>query len=107
MIALCKEQHLPEPEFIEKKEGIGEFTVIFRKDIFNEENLRKLGLNERQIKAVLYAKKNRKITNKEYQELTKVSKAMATIDLRELVKYGIFEKKGVTGKGTEYLLGNG
>ncbi len=29
---------------------------------------------------------------------------MATIDLRGLVNLKIFEKKGVTGKGTEYVL---
>lgn len=60
MIDLCKEQNLPEPESVERKEGIGEFVVVFHKDIFNEEELRKRGLNERQIKAVRYRKEKRK-----------------------------------------------
>ncbi|WP_461834349.1 ATP-binding protein, partial [Desulfothermus sp.] len=42
---------LPEPEF---KEELGGFSVYFRKDKYTEEYLRKLGLNERQIKAVMY-----------------------------------------------------
>lgn len=34
-------------------------------DVYNEAYLRKTGLNERQIKAVFYMKKNGRITNKE------------------------------------------
>ena len=97
----CKKAGLPEPEF---KEEYGGFAVYFYKDIYTEENLRKIGLNERQIKAVIYVKEKGKITNREYQELAKVSKPMATIDLKELVTSGIFEKKGITGRGTEYFL---
>ncbi len=41
---------------------------MFMKDIYTEEYLRNLGLHERQIKAVVYAKKNGRITNKEYQK---------------------------------------
>jgi len=29
---------------------------------------------------------------------------MATIDLRGLVEKGVFEKAGITGRGTEYTL---
>lgn len=97
----CKKAGLPEPEF---KDEYGGFAVYFYKDIYTEENLRKIGLNERQIKAVMYVKEKGKITNREYQELAKVSKPMATIDLKELVTAGIFEKKGITGRGTEYFL---
>jgi len=61
-------------------------------------------LNERQIKAVLYVKERGRIGNKEYQELFGVSEATATRDLKELVKRGVFEKIGVTGKGTYYKL---
>jgi len=35
----------------------------------HEPTLRKLGLNERQIKAVVYVKQKGKITNKEYQQI--------------------------------------
>ena len=58
----------------------------FRKNIYTEEYLRKLGLNGRQINAVAYVKEKGKITNKEYQELTNISRQTATIDLSEMVK---------------------
>jgi ATP-dependent DNA helicase RecG len=104
MINLCKEQNLPEPEFVERKEGIGEFAVLFYKDIFNEEELRKRGLNERQIKAVKYVKEKGKITNREYQEISKISERTATRDLLDLVVKKIFVQVGSTGKGTNYIL---
>ena len=52
----------------------------------------------------MYVKKNGKITNKEYQELNKVSKPTATRDLESLVKKFFLEKIGITGKGTFYRL---
>ena len=96
----CEKAGIPEPKF-EEHQG---FRVIFRKDIYTEEYLQKIGLNERQIKAVIYVKAKEKITNKEYQQLTNVSKPMATIDLKALVEKRIFIKLGVTGRGTEYVL---
>ncbi len=51
-----------------------------------------------------YLKKNREITNDEYQELTKVSDAQATRDLDELEKQGIVEQIGDTGKYVKYRL---
>ncbi|HOO18856.1 MAG TPA: ATP-binding protein [Paludibacteraceae bacterium] len=86
MIDLCKKQNLPEPEFVERKEGLGEFTVVFHKDIFNEEELRKRGLNERQMKAVMYVKEKGKITNREYQEINAVSNKTAFFELSDLQK---------------------
>jgi len=103
-VELCKEQNLPEPEFVERKEGLGQFAVVFHKDIFNEEELRKRGLNERQIKAVKYVKEKGKITNKEYQEISKISERTATRDLFDLVSKKIFVQVGSTGKGTNYIL---
>ncbi len=59
---------MPEPDFVNYEQGIGAFSVIFYKDIYTEENLRKMGLNERQIKAVMYKNKleplSRTITGK-------------------------------------------
>jgi len=66
--------------------------------------MRKLGLNERQIKAVMYVKKEGEITNKEYQSLYNVSKRTATNDLDEIVQKKIFEKVGTRGKGTFYTI---
>ncbi|VVB85096.1 Uncharacterised protein [uncultured archaeon] len=96
----CRIAELPDPVF-EEYQG---FRVIFRKDIYTVEYLHSQGLNERQVKAVTYVKEKGKITNKEYQELSGVSKPMATIDLKELVEKKVLEKIGTTGRGTGYIL---
>lgn len=101
IVEKCVEQGLPEPDF---KEEHGVMAVIFYKDIFTEENLRKMGLNERQIKAVMYVKEKGRITNKEYQELTKVSRQMATIDFSVLEKKKILYRIGKAGRGIAYEL---
>lgn len=96
----CREAGLPEPVF-EEYQG---FRVIFRRGIFNEEYLRGLGLNERQIEAFLYVKEKGKITNKEYQELCNVKDRLATKELKDLVNRDVFKKIGTTGKGTYYII---
>jgi len=101
MVEWMRDAGLPEPEY---KEEMGGFSVYFYKDIYTEENLRKRGLNERQIKAVMYVKERGKITNKEYQEVCNTSERTATRDLTDLVSQEIFEQVGVTGKGTNYIL---
>ena len=40
----------------------------------------------------------------EYQELTNVSRQMATIDLSEMVTKSVFERIGKAGKGIAYQL---
>lgn len=97
----CLQQGLPEPDFVEEH---GVMNVIFYKDKWNEENLKKLGLNEREIKAVVYVKEKVKITNKEYQELTSVSKATATRDLKNLVEKQIFKQRGTGKREIHYVL---
>lgn len=82
----------------------GVMSVIFYKDRWNEENLRKLKLNDRQIKAVLYVKREGEITNQKYQTLCKTSNRTATRDLTELTSLKIFQQIGTTGKGTKYVL---
>ena len=100
MIDACKNQNLPEPSF-EEYQG---FRVIFRKDVYTQEYLRKLGLNERQINAVTFVKKEGKITNKKYQMLFEVSKRTASNELKEIKEKNIFEQIGKTGKGTYYVI---
>ena len=101
MVESLRGQGMLEPEF---KEEMGGFSVRFYKDIYTKENLRKMGLNERQIKAVLYVKERGKISNKEYQENFGIKKRQATDDLKVLEEKGIFKKVGTTGKGTYYVL---
>ncbi|GAG70599.1 unnamed protein product, partial [marine sediment metagenome] len=95
----CKNTGLPEPEF---REEFGGFSVYFYKDIYTEENLRKIGLNERQIRAVMYVKEKGEITNKEYQEIANTTKKTASRDLGNLVGKEVFNQVGTTGKGTYY-----
>jgi ATP-dependent DNA helicase RecG len=100
----CKMADLPEPEM---KEQDGGFIVTIFKDNLTEEQLVKLGLNPRQLKAVFFVKKNFKISNADFQNLFGVSKTTATRDLTELVeKHALFEKHGQTGAGTFYSLKN-
>jgi ATP-dependent DNA helicase RecG len=96
----CQKAGIPEPKF-EEHQG---FRVIFRKDIYTEEYLQKIGLNERQIKVVLYVKEKGKITNKEYRGMFNITDRMALIDLSGLCEKRIFEQVGKTGRKTEYIL---
>jgi len=101
IINACKQAELPSPDI---KEEFGGFTVTIFKDVFTEEQLKKLGLNERQIKAVLFVKENEKITNTEYQGLNNIAERTATRDLTQLVELKILDQVGTTGKGTNYIL---
>ena len=83
---------------------MGGFSVYFRKDIYTEEYLRNLGLNEREIKAVFYVKERGKITNREYQKLIGITDRTALRDLKHLCELEIFQRIGTTGRKTEYIL---
>lgn len=100
MIDSCLKRGLPEPKF-EESQG---FKVIFSKDIFTEDYLKSLDFNERQVRAVDFVKKGKKITNKEYQKQFNISGRTASRELGYLVKRNIFEQVGTTGKGTYYKI---
>jgi len=98
----CREAELPEPEI---KEFQGGFLVTLFKDNLTVEQLTKLGLNDRQLRAVHFVKEKGRISNTDFQELCNISKPTATRDLTELVeKYRLFDKLGQTGAGTRYVL---
>jgi ATP-dependent DNA helicase RecG len=97
----CKEAELPEPEMQELDGG---FIITLFKNTLSEEQLIALGLNGRQVKAVLYVKEKAKITNKEYQQLNECSRNTASNDLADLVKRGIFKPSDVKGAGAFYRL---
>lgn len=99
IIHSCREAGLPEPDIQELDGGI--LVTIF-KDKYTVEQLKKLGLNERQIKAVAYVKENGRITNKEYQEYFAVSRITATRDLSELVHKRILRSSETKGPGSYY-----
>ena len=97
----CIEANLPAPTLSVKG---NDFWITFRKNIYNAIDLSQLGLSERQIKAVLYAKEKSKITNSEYQKINNCSRATATRDLTELVQKGILLFNDVAGAGANYQL---
>jgi len=101
MIKQCRNKGLLDPEFIERT---GEFRTIIPRDIYTESMLENLGLNERQLKAVKYVKERGKITNNEYQKICNIKKRQTTNDLKLLENENVFERIGVTGKGTYYIL---
>jgi ATP-dependent DNA helicase RecG len=101
IIDQCKEHGLPAPKF--KNDG-NDFWVIFKKNTYNKEDLQKLNLNERQIKAVLFVKKKGKISNKEYQTLNNCSRNTASNDLSELLDKSILISSGKRGAGSFYKL---
>ncbi|MCL2073071.1 MAG: hypothetical protein FWH18_04055 [Marinilabiliaceae bacterium] len=97
---LCIDANIPVPHFSCKG---NDFWTIFQKILYNKEDLSKLGLNERQMKAVLYVRKNGKITNKEYQELNDTIDRTALRDIEELMNKNIFKREG-DGKKTYYRI---
>lgn len=102
MIEQCRARHVPEPEFILIRNV--EFRTILPRDIFTADVLNKIGLNERQLKAVKHVKETGQISNHIYQEINNTTKRTASRDLTALVSLGVFKKTGVTGKGTLYVL---
>jgi len=102
MMELCVAEGLPKPTY--RVEG-SDFWVIFRKDIYYVEHLQTLGLNDRQVKAVLFVKEKGKITNSDYQTLNDISKRTATTELTELVeKFKILTKTGTSGSSISYTI---
>jgi len=102
MTTLCTEAGLPKPTYIAES---SDFWVEFRKDIYHTEYLQTLGLNDRQVKAVLYTKDKGKITNSDYQTLNDISKRTATTELTELAdKFKILTKTGTSGAGIYYKI---
>src|SRR3546814_330638 len=81
IIEACREAGLPEPVLREEQGGF--LSKIF-KDRFGEDQLKKTGLTERQMKAVGYVKNSGRITNSDYQKLCEVSERTALRDLEDL-----------------------
>lgn len=97
----CLEAELPEPE-IKPLDG-GVLVTIFKNHL-NEQLLRQLGLNDRQINAVTFVKSNTSISNSDYQKLNDIGKTTATQELSQLVGLGIFTAPNAKGRGAKYML---
>ena len=91
IINSCQVAGLPMPELKEKEGG---FTVMLFKDRFSKEELQQLGLNDRQIDALLFYKDKKEITSSEYAERYKISDRTARTDLTELADKKILKKQG-------------
>ncbi|MBM4045188.1 MAG: transcriptional regulator [Planctomycetes bacterium] len=97
----CSAAGLPPPRFEERTGGL---WLTFRKDMLTDEYLRSLGLNDRQVKAVLHVKAKGRIANREYQQLNSVAKPSATRDLTDLVTRGVFKMVGRGRRDLHYVL---
>jgi len=99
----CIMAGLPEPCF---KAEFGGISVTLYKDIFTEKYLKELGLNDRQVKAVIYIKENDQISNSIYQKICDTSERTASRDLEKLTEMKVLVRIGEK-KGTKYKLRKG
>lgn len=101
IVDMCVAAGLPKPVY---ECAASDFQLEFRKDIYNDIFLKQLGINERQIKAVLYAKKHGEITNSIYQEINSIGKTVATEELSKIVDKGLLKQAGSKGRGSKYVI---
>ncbi len=99
MTEQCFNFGLPAPLFFFKSSG---FWVEFRKDIYNEEYLSNMNLNERQLDALLFFRGKDEIVNIEYAKRFSISDKTARRDLVELVEKKLLNRVGFR-KGTKYI----
>ena len=102
MYGECHRARMPEPVFEEKQGGL---WLTFGSLPGSEQGLRSMGLNERQIKAVLHVRRAAIISNHEYQALTGVSRVTAKRDLADLVARRILVRTGKK-RGLRYVMGH-
>ena len=80
------------------------FRIIFRKDIYTEEYLHSLGLNERQLAALMYVKERGSINISAFKALIpQVAEKTLYRDLRDLVNKKVLKQVGEK-KGRKYKL---
>lgn len=101
IIESCKQAGLPEPEIIEENGGI---LVKLFKNNHTAKHLTKLGLNERQLKAVEFVKEKGRITNKEYQSLNSISERTASRELSEMTEKQVLNSSETKGAGSYFYL---
>lgn len=96
----CKEAGLPEPVISENDNSI---AITLYRDKYQEDILKKAGLSEREVRAIMYTKEQGRITNRGYQEINDVSKTTAMRDLQTLTDNGFLVLNG-KGSATFYEL---
>jgi ATP-dependent DNA helicase RecG len=86
----CAEAGIPVPAY--SNEG-SDFWVIFRKDIFNKEDLNRLGLSERQMDALMFFKGKGEVTSSEYAQRYNISDRTARRDLSDLIEMKLLKNE--------------
>ncbi len=98
----CDEYNLPHPAFVERT---GYFGIIFKNpNYYTKAPEIKVGLNDRQKKAVEYLKVKQEITTREYMELTGASLRTARRDLLDLKSKRIIRFVGSLKTGHYVLM---
>ncbi|MDR3188802.1 MAG: putative DNA binding domain-containing protein [Prevotellaceae bacterium] len=97
----CAAAGLPNPLYYYESSG---FWVVFRKDMISEESLKKLGLNDRQVEALLFFKETGEITTSEYAKKYNVTDRTARTDLNELIDLKLLMKKGGTNQSKYFYV---
>jgi ATP-dependent DNA helicase RecG len=100
IVTACKDAGLPAPGFTEDYS----FKVTFWREIYTESHLEAIGLNDRQIQAILFVRKSGTLNNTGYQRMFKVSRMTATRELSSLVSSGLLIRTGTHAMGIKYLL---
>lgn len=103
IVQWCKKWGLADPRF---EEAGGSFVVTFRHAGFNDDQLTKMGLNDRQMKSISYLRENKSITSRIYGELNGIGKVSAVKDLNEMVQIGLLKAVG-KGRALKYVLAEG
>jgi ATP-dependent DNA helicase RecG len=109
IIAMMEETHLPPPVFRETRAGFV-LTLYGPQEMTLDDipadplALARLGLNERQVQALMYVDERGQITSREYQELCpEVSSETLRRDLVDLIGRGLLLKVGER-RATYYIL---
>lgn len=100
IIETCKQAGLPEPELMEQEGG---FSVTLFKNNLTTKQLAKLGLNDRQIDALLFFKEKGEITTSEYMVRYNISERTARNDLNNLIENKFIKREGQTNMA-KYIL---
>ena len=100
MIALCQQAGLPAPDF---EQRAGQFVTTLWRDWLTGSLLEKLGLPERQRRAIAFVKAKGSMTSAQYQQLAEVSRGTAIRDMATLVANGLLLRRGEK-RGAHYVL---
>ena len=100
MIALCQQAGLPAPDY---EQRAGQFVTTIWRDWLTDGLLEKLGLPERQRRAIAFVKAKGSMTSAQYQQLAEVSRGTAIRDMATLVANGLLLRRGEK-RGAHYVL---